>query len=216
MITKFEEIKKLNIQETAAFDVDPQKTFTPLMPKELPVVDGHLIVDELLENHKLAKVKVVSRDCHSKKALWLTHETSQVGKPIPQKEEDVDVYWPSHAILGTDGWDLLEGLPHPVKGYDFVVNKGLDHDVHPYGACYHDLANKKSTGVIEYLKFNGIKNVIVGGLAMDFCVKSTCEQLLDAGFDVYLNYNATKAVFNNKVDDIVNDMIKKGIKVFKK
>jgi nicotinamidase/pyrazinamidase len=34
--------------------------------------------------------------------------------------------------------------------------------MHPYGSCYHDLAEKLSTGAIEYLRCQEVKIVIVG------------------------------------------------------
>ena len=83
--------------------------------------------------------------------------------------------------------------------------------MHPYGACYHDLHNKMSTGVIEYLKAKGIKNVIVGGLATDFCVYNTVMQLNDAGFKVYLTVDACRGIDDIKTDECLRDMFDNGV-----
>ncbi len=42
-----------------SIDVDAQKTFTPLCPKELPVNEGHLIVEELNAQAALADLRVM-------------------------------------------------------------------------------------------------------------------------------------------------------------
>jgi len=74
------------------------------------------------------------------------------------------------------------------------VWKGVEPDLHPYGACYHDLAERRSTGAIEYLKVQQVDTVIVGGLALDYCVKSTARQLRQAGFQVLLYLPACRAL----------------------
>ena len=74
-------------------------------------------------------------------------------------------------LLGLKVFEFITGLDP--KNYDFQVYKGIEIDKHPYGACYHDLANTLSTGAIEYLREHGITTVICGGLATDYCVKNT-------------------------------------------
>ena len=67
-------------------------------------------------------------------------------------------------------------------------------DLHPYGALYHDLHDRMSTGVVEYLRDQEIECVIVGGLAEDYCAGTTALQLLSAGFDVIFNRGACRAI----------------------
>ena len=47
-----------------------KKTFTPLCPKELPVAEGHLIVDELNAQAALADLRVMTKDAHHTAAKW--------------------------------------------------------------------------------------------------------------------------------------------------
>ena len=96
--------------------------------------------------------------------------------------------------MNTVGAELLEDLPHPITGYDFSVAKGMDVDCHPYGACYHDLKCKRTTGVIEFLKMEGVEFVIVGGLATEFCVYETVKQLTSVGFYVLVNKEAVRGL----------------------
>jgi nicotinamidase/pyrazinamidase len=199
---------KTQRRKVASFDVDAQKTFTPLCPNELPVPEGDQIVSELNANAKLADIRVGSRDAHPSNALWIAKSPDDILAPV--EGENIDVQWPSHAMMGTKGFELLDGLPHPVTGYDFMVSKGLDIDCHPYGACYHDLGDTKTTGVIEYLKANDVTTVIVGGLALEFCVAKTVTQLCDAGFQVILNLAASRGLSKKASDSATTSMVEAG------
>ena len=130
----------LNKNQIAAFDIDAQKTFTPLCPDELPVAGGDGIAAELNAQAQFASLRVASRDAHSPKAVWIANAehaplTSVTGYA------DSDLYWPSHAIVGTKGFEFIPGLDP--KAYAFQVYKGIEPDKHPYGACYHDLKELK-------------------------------------------------------------------------
>ena len=70
----------------------------------------------------------------------------------------------------------------------------MEPDLHPYGACYHDLAERRSTGAIEFLRVQGVRAVIVGGLALDYCVATTARQLRSAGFEVLLYLAACRGL----------------------
>ena len=175
----------------ASFDIDAQKTFTPVCPDELPVAEGDKIVPELNAQAKLASLRIASRDAHSPYAKWIATEEHPCLTPLAGYP-DLDLYWTKHAIVGTPGFDFIDGLDP--DAYAFQSLKGIEPDKHPYGACYHDLANKRSTGAIEFLRQHGITTVICGGLATDYCVLNTVLQLKDAGFTDILNEAACRGI----------------------
>lgn len=191
----------------ASFDVDCQNTFTPICPNELPVCDGHLIVDELNRQAAFAQYRIGSKDAHSRQAIWVADDKHPAFSVV--EGDNVDIRWLPHAEPGTLGFELIAGLP-PVTGYDFFVWKGVELDMHPYGACYHDFAEKLSTGVIEFCRQRGITHIIVGGLATDYCVKTTVMQLLGAGFDVIVNLAATRGIADETVQRALVDMRQSG------
>lgn len=192
----------------ASFDIDAQNTFTPVCPAELPVAGGDTIADELNAQAKLASLRVASRDAHTMQALWLSDEQHLPLSPI-EGHPDLDIRWPAHAIIGTKGFDFIDGLD--TDAYDFQVFKGIEVDKHPYGACYHDLGNKLSTGVIEYLRCHGITTVICGGLATDYCVKTTVLQLRNAGFEVILNKAACRGIATDTIATAMKEMETAGV-----
>ncbi|MBY0377627.1 MAG: isochorismatase family protein [Gammaproteobacteria bacterium] len=197
-------------QYVASFDIDAQKTFTPLCPQELPVPHGAEIVDQLNQQAEWASLRLASKDSHSDKALWIANEAHP---PLEKMAEpNMDMRWPVHAVPGTMGFELLDGLPL-IANYDYVVWKGVELDMHPYGACYHDLGEKLSTGAIEFLQARGIGTVIIGGLATEYCVKTTALQLQRAGFQCVINLAACRGIDAVAIDKALTEMHMAGIAV---
>ncbi len=198
----------IEAKKTAAFDVDAQYTFTHDCPDELPVSGGHEIVDALNEQATFSSIRVGSKDAHSPKAVWIANDEQAMFSPVVGK--NVDIAWKLHAVPGTKGFELIEGLPRPAD-YDFFIWKGIELDMHPYGACYHDLGDQLSTGVIEYFKVKAIETVIVGGLATDYCVKTTALQLRAADFEVIVNLEACRGIAEDTVSAAIEEMKLAGI-----
>jgi nicotinamidase/pyrazinamidase len=205
-------MSKINQTPIASLDVDPQKGFTVLCPDELPVIGGDTIVPVLNAIASIVDIRTVSRDLHPAEALWNAATPDEMLQPVGLK--NVDIKWNPHCRVGTYGAELLDGLPHPIEGYDFCANKGMDADSHPYGACYHDLGGELSTGLIEYYHSKGVKRVVVGGLATDFCVKISVLQLLQAGFSVALVKSATFAALPELYDTAIEEMRSAGAIIF--
>ncbi len=196
-----------------SIDVDAQCTFTPLCPNELPVPDGHLIVDELNAQAQYANLRVLTKDAHNPKALWVANETQPPLSPLPYP--NADLAWPRHAEVGSHGFTALPGLPQPID-YDFLVYKGVENDLHPYGACYHDLANTISTGLIEWLAMQKTQHIVVGGLATDYCVKNTVLQLCQsplATWQVWVNLAACRGIAPDTIADAIDAMQNAGAKM---
>lgn len=196
--------------KTASVDVDAQKTFTPQCQDELPVTGGDEIADELNANATKASKRTGSKDAHPANPLWEATEKNPQFTKVDGNHANLDTHWKMHGVVGTFGFELIDGLPAPVD-YDFMVYKGIEKDMHPYGACYHDLGNKQTTGLIEFLKCNDIDTVIVGGLATDYCVATTAKQLHSAGFSVIINLASCRGIAEDTVESAIKEMKEIGI-----
>lgn len=181
----------INKSSIASLDVDAQYTFTPLCPDELPVPDALAIVDELNTQASFARYRIGTKDAHPANAIWVADINNPAYTPLVTP--NTDLRWPAHAVPGTKGFELIDGLPK-ITEYDFFVWKGVEPDLHPYGACYHDFAEHLSTGLIEFLKVHGVQLILVGGLATDYCVKEAVLQLQRAKFQVILNLGACRGI----------------------
>lgn len=198
----------------AAIDIDPQKTFTPICPKELPVVEGNLISAELNNQASFTNYRILTKDAHPKNSVWVVDSHAEQLKPI-RNEKNADLTWVSHGVPGTLGFEHLDDLPQ-IMDYDYVVWKGIEPNMHPYGACFHDLHNELSTGLIEWLKDKQVSIIVAGGLATDFCVKTTLLQLQATGlFTIYLNLAATRGIEVKSTLKAIKEMQNNGIIVCK-
>ena len=179
-------------RRVSSLDVDPEKGFSELCPEELPVPGALEIVPELEKQAEYAHVRALSKDAHPAKSDWAATEERPQLTPI-LAEADMDLRWNIHCVPGTPGFELLPGLRQ--ENYQFIAYKGIEPNRHPYGACYRDLADTESTGLIEFLLVNGIGVVIVGGLATSWCLKTTVLQLCrDGRFAVYVNLAACRDI----------------------
>lgn len=199
----------------AIIEVDPQKGFSELCPSELPVEGALEIVESLNEQaEELGVTRIVTRDFHPADALWMTNDRAMIGKPIPNlpSGSNMDLYWPPHCVAGTPGCELLPGLP-PIETYDYVVSKGAEPDMHPYGAAYLDLAETISSGLIEYLRLGGIEIPVLGGLVIEHCIPATALQLNRAGFRVVVNLSACRGISKATSEAAIAKMKKAGIRI---
>lgn len=193
--------------QVASFDVHAQKTFTPLCPQELPVVEGDQIVEELNRQATKAQFRIGAKEAHNPHAIWIADKDHPTLSLV--SGDNVDVRWPPHAMPGTSGFELLDGLPK-VTEYDYFIWEGIELDLHPYGACYHDHAERLSTGIIEFLHHHHINTILVGGLATDYCVKTTVRQLLRAGFQVVVNLAACRGLSKVTTEEAITLMKAEG------
>jgi nicotinamidase/pyrazinamidase len=100
--------------------------------------------------------------------------------------------WPVHCVQNTSGAEFYKDLVEDPRIR--VVSKGLG-DEDQYSAF-------DGTKLAEELHRLGIKEVWVGGLATDYCVKNTVLDALREGFKVKALTEAMRAVNIQPGDDV--------------
>ena len=93
--------------------------------------------------------------------------------------------WPPHCVRGTSGAELHPDLALPPMFTMIHKASGPDRE------SYSDF---DGTGLGDFLRARGVRRIFVGGLALDYCVRATCLDGVDAGFQVVLLTDATRAV----------------------
>lgn len=91
--------------------------------------------------------------------------------------------WPSHCVTGTHGGAVHEML-FPYMNEELTFYKGCDKDKEQYSGF--EGTNKAGQSLGEVLELLDIKDVYVCGIATEYCVKATCQDLRKAGFNVRL------------------------------
>lgn len=133
----------------ASLDIDAQKGFTPLCPNELPVVGGDDIVAALNAQATLATLRIGSKDAHPANADWAVSDPA--GMLLPLDLPNADLTWPVHCVPGTQGFELLDGLPAPID-YDFFVWKGSSRICIPTAPAFTIWPNGAAQGSSNFCR----------------------------------------------------------------
>lgn len=91
--------------------------------------------------------------------------------------------WPSHCVAGTRGGEIHEALA-PYVREELTFDKGCDKAVEQYSGF--EGINEAGQSLGEILGLLDTEDVYVCGIATEYCVRNTCEDLLKAGFRVHL------------------------------
>ena len=91
--------------------------------------------------------------------------------------------WPSHCVAGTHGGEIHEALL-PYVCEELTFDKGCCRDTEQYSGFEGMNAAEQSLG--EILELLDTADVYVCGIATEYCVRNTCEDLLKAGHKVHL------------------------------
>jgi len=183
----------------ALIEVDPQVDFGT-KNGALYVPSGEEVVDELnilrsaLEELGYLNSVVLTQDSHPS-----DHISFQVNNPGSLLfEEHVlpcgtkQMMWPVHCQIGTPGHDFLPGLIR--KANDFVVPKGTNRQVDSYSGFGSEDYKQEVTELDQHLKSVGIKYVVIGGLAFDYCVAATAKDAARLGYYTIVVRSATRGI----------------------
>jgi nicotinamidase/pyrazinamidase len=98
--------------------------------------------------------------------------------------------WPPHCVQGTPGAEFHPELALPAETE--VVSKGMD----PREDAYSCFQAETGDGVpfAAALGELGVSRLFIGGLATDYCVKSTVVDGVKAGFEMVVLADAVAAV----------------------
>ena len=189
--------------------VDVQNDFLP--GGALAVKNGDAILPIINEIvHYPFDLIVATKDWHPADhgSFANNHEGKTVGDHINLGGLD-QILWPAHCIQGTWGAEFAPGWE--TVTIDKVIYKGTDPFIDSYSTFY-DNGHRKSTGLENYLRENGIKEVFIIGLATDYCVKYSALDAIELGFRCYVIVDACKGVnlHSEDTDKALEEMIKAG------
>jgi nicotinamidase/pyrazinamidase len=124
-----------------------------------------------------------------------------------QIEGRTQVLWPPHCVQGTENARVI------VDNNLFlaIVKKGKDKQYDSYSGFQDDGGAK--TEMNQILQKNGIKELIVYGIATDYCVKATAIDAAAAGFKVTVIEGLSKGVAPDTTAKALEEMKAKGITI---
>ncbi|MEM1586958.1 MAG: nicotinamidase [Candidatus Bathyarchaeia archaeon] len=172
--------------------VDVQVDFCP--GGALPVPEGDKIIpalNEYIRRFKAAGALIVAtRDWHPPNHISFRTQ----GGP-----------WPPHCVQGTRGAEFHPNLRLPREA--IIMSKATD----PLKEAYSGF---EGTDLVDELRKAGVKRVFVGGLATEYCVKSTVLDAIKYGFETFLLEDAVRGidVRPGDVERAVKEMLERGAK----
>lgn len=191
--------------------VDLQNDFMPGgvlgVPQADQIIPG---INRLISDFSFV---VTTQDCHPE-----DHVSFDVNHPGKKVGESVTVnglqqtLWPVHCVQNSQGAELVEALDQSrIAGRFF---KGTNPLIDSYSAFY-DNAHLQSTGLGEYLKENGVDEVVIVGVATDYCVLYSVLDALQLGFKVTVMRDLCRGIdlIPGDVENALRTMQMRGAKV---
>lgn len=118
--------------------------------------------------------------------------------------------WPVHCVKNTHGAKIHSDLI--ITKTDKFVQKGTKANIEGYSA-FGDEFNGiyENTYLDHWLKSKRATDIILTGLATDFCVYYTALDAIRLGYDVHLIMTCTKGFYEESTMKAIDDMKEKGV-----
>lgn len=118
--------------------------------------------------------------------------------------------WPAHCVAGTHGGEIHSDLL-PYASEELTFDKGCDKAVEQYSGF--EATNSADQSLSEVLELLDTTDVYVCGIATEYCVRNTCEDLLKAGFKVHLLKDCIAYVDHDGHLKALEEMASEGISI---
>lgn len=118
--------------------------------------------------------------------------------------------WPVHCVAGTRGGEIHQDLA-PYASEELTFDKGCDRKTEQYSGF--EAVNNAGQPLSEVLELLDTTDVYVCGIATEYCVRNTCEDLLKAGFKIHLLKDCIAYVDLHGHAKAIEEMAAKGISI---
>jgi nicotinamidase/pyrazinamidase len=197
--------------EIGVIVVDVQGDFTTLKNGSL-AVDGtdEVYIKAVQESTKRLKETglpiYATQDWHPANHIsFFTHHQGKKAFDVIKLHGKDQVLWPPHCVQNTPGAKILLDK----KLFKAIVRKGMDPQYDSYSGFEDD--GGKKTDLDKLLKKDGIKKVVLYGIATDYCVRATAFHAVDAGYKVIVIKNLSRGVASDTSQKAIEEMRSKGV-----
>ena len=204
------------MKKTAVIVIDVQCDFTESEKGSLAVTgSGQNFIDEVrraTEELKQAGYSIfATQDWHPQThiSFYTSHESKKAFDRISIGGME-RVLWPPHCVKGTRGVELL------VYGelFDGVVKKGEEEEYDSYSGFKDERGTE--TPLHCLLQQRGISQLIVYGIATDYCVRATVMDAVELGYEVMVMKDLTRGVDPETTRNALEEMQKHGVVILEK
>ena len=176
--------------------VDMQNDFMPGGPLGVPGADE--IVGLVNQAIAASELVIATQDWHpADHGSFASNNPGRSPGELAELHGLPQVMWPDHCVQDTPGADFVDGLN--TARFSAVVRKGTDATVDSYSG-FADNGQRIRTGLAGLLRDRRVTEVLVCGVATDYCVRFTAEDAAREGFAVKLLLDAARGVELNEGD----------------
>lgn len=170
--------------------VDIQNDFMPF--GSLPVGRGDEVVDVANRLAKRFELVVATQDWHPvDHGSFASNHPGKVPGDMVTLGNVEQILWPDHCVQNAPGASFHSGLD--VAPIDLVIRKGTDPGIDSYSAFF-DNCHLKATGLEDELRARGVGEIVIAGLATDYCVLWTALDARRLGLAVVVVKDGCRAV----------------------
>ena len=170
--------------------IDIQNDFCP--GGALAVADGDAIIDRVNSLMEHADAVILTQDWHPVgHSSFASSHAGNAPFEVIDMPYGPQVLWPDHCVQGSNGADFHPDLD--VNKVELIIRKGFRSGVDSYSAFFEN-DHVTPTGLEGYLRSRGIDELVMVGLATDFCVNFSAVDAAKLGFKVSVRENLCRAI----------------------
>ena len=176
--------------QTALLIIDVQNDFCT--GGALAVPDGDAVVPRINAMIGQFEAVVLTQDWHpGDHRSFASQHPGKSPMEMTEMPYGPQVLWPDHCVQGSHGAafhpDLRTGPA------DLILRKGFRQQIDSYSAFFEN-DQTTPTGLEGYLRTRGITDLVLAGLATDFCVAFSALDAARLGFAVTVDLAACRGI----------------------
>jgi nicotinamidase/pyrazinamidase len=204
-------------ENTGVIVVDVQADFSELKSGALavPGTDAHYIDDVQTATRRFQNQGLriyFTLDWHPPDhiSFYTNNPGTEPFQEVEIEPGRTQVMWPPHCVQNTPGADILIDFEGGAEGVQTGANPKFDS----YSGFVDDGGNQ--TGLDGLLRRDGIKKLIIYGLATDYCVKHTALDAAELGYKVELLVALCRGISPDTTASALAEMKARGVTIVRK
>jgi len=170
--------------------IDVQNDFCPR--GALAVAGGDQIVGGINALMGGFETVVLTQDWHpANHTSFADNHAGAAAFSVVQMPYGPQVLWPRHCVQGSDGAAFHPALN--TAPAQMIIRKGFRAQIDSYSAFFEN-DRSTPTGLHGYLQDRGVKDVVLVGLALDYCVAYSALDAAGLGYSVAVQMDLCRAI----------------------
>lgn len=191
--------------------VDIQNDFLPT--GALPVPRGDEVIAVANRLSPRYELVVATQDWHpADHGSFASQHPGKKPRDIVDLNGLEQILWPDHCVQNTPGAAFAPSFDR--SRVAAVFHKGIDREIDSYSGFF-DNGHRRSTGMGEWLKTQGVDEIYIAGLATDYCVKFSALDAIEAGLKTHIILEGCRGVelAPGDIEKAVKEMRAAGVKI---